>query len=281
MNTLAVLLTCHNRRFKTISCLDSLYDCQLPSNFIFDVYLVDDGSIDGTSNAVMENFPSVHIIQGNGNLFWNQGMRLAWETASKTRNYDFYLWLNDDTILDKDGLVELINSHKETVVKKNKSAVFCGACRSSDDKEEYSYGGRTDEGQIIPNGQLQPLKYMNGNVVLVPKEVFNVIGNLSSDYTHILGDIDYGLRVLGNDMQCFTTKKYIATCPPNIGIPSWCDPQKPLTIRWKLLHSPNGLNIREYLIYRKKFWGWKWIIFAIKVYIKVLTPRLYSNISKL
>jgi GT2 family glycosyltransferase len=77
MYTIAVLLTCHNRRDKTITCLDSLYNCLLPSDFQLDVFLVDDGSSDGTSKAVSEKFPSVNVIQGNGNLFWNQGMRLA------------------------------------------------------------------------------------------------------------------------------------------------------------------------------------------------------------
>ena len=46
--TIAVLLTCHNRKVKTISCLKSLYEATLPKGFSLEIFLVDDGSVDGT-----------------------------------------------------------------------------------------------------------------------------------------------------------------------------------------------------------------------------------------
>lgn len=279
MKSISVLLTCHNRRITTLSCLKSLFRCQLPLNHILDVFLVDDGSTDGTANAVKEEFTQVHIIQGNGKLFWNQGMRLAWETAAQANEYDYYLWLNDDTILDYDAIFKLVETYQEIIIKDNKSAILCGACRSSDESNDFSYGGRIESGPVFPNGQLQVCKYINGNVVLVPKEIFRVIGYLSTDYTHILGDIDYGLRVLKGNFYCYTTKTYLATCPPNDGLPAWCDPNTPLKVRWKLFHSPKGLNIREYIVYRKKFWGWKWIFFAVKAYLKTISPKIYKTIS--
>ena len=63
------------------------------------VYLVDDGSTDGTSEAVKKNFPQVNIIKGDGTLFWNGGMRVAFSKAMESE-HDYYLWLNDDTILN-------------------------------------------------------------------------------------------------------------------------------------------------------------------------------------
>ena len=83
MNRIAVLLTCHNRSEKTTACLHSLFQCYLPSDFVLDVFLVDDGSTDGTAELVTEKFPKVIIIHGDGNLFWNRGMHLAWSYASK------------------------------------------------------------------------------------------------------------------------------------------------------------------------------------------------------
>lgn len=85
MKRIAVLLTCHNRREKTLTCLQSLYECQLPDNFDLDVTLVDDGSTDDTTRSVKENFPNITIIHGNGHLFWNRGMYLAWNNASKKK----------------------------------------------------------------------------------------------------------------------------------------------------------------------------------------------------
>ena len=91
----AVLLTCHNRKAKTIECLKSLFKAIQFSkaDSSFSVYLVDDGSTDGTAEAVLSNFPEVNVINGSGNLFWAGGMRLAWNTALQS-NPDYYLLLN-------------------------------------------------------------------------------------------------------------------------------------------------------------------------------------------
>ena len=70
MCRIATLLTCHNRVAKTIACLSSLQAI----NFNSDIYLVDDGSEDGTSKIVNKLYPNVNIILGNGDLFWNRGM---------------------------------------------------------------------------------------------------------------------------------------------------------------------------------------------------------------
>ena len=83
--SIAILLTVHNRRDKTLKCLECLYR-QLPlEEFTADIYLTDDGCTDGTSEAVQEAFPNVHILSGDGNLYWNQGMRLAWDAAAKEK----------------------------------------------------------------------------------------------------------------------------------------------------------------------------------------------------
>lgn len=277
--SIAVLITCHNRKPKTLACLEALHQCIVPNGYVFVVYLVDDGSSDGTGEAVKNQFPKVNVIPGDGNLFWNRGMRLAWETAAKTKEYDYYLWLNDDTILDCKALVEILECNQEVLNKNNNSAIITGTCKRLTDQEEFSYGGRTDFGAVIPNGQIQSCKYINGNAVLVPKEVYQTIGNLSNDYTHTMGDFDYGLRAIQAGYNCYTTKSYIALCPTNEGVPSWCNPKIPLVKRWKHLQSPNGLNIKEYNTFRKKFWGWKWLVYAIKAYLKTLSPKFYKMIS--
>ena len=102
MNKTAVLLTCFNRKKHTLTCLNQLFFLSQE----IDVYVVDDNSSDGTSAAILEQFPDVHLIKGNGNLFWNRGMHLAWKHASKHK-YDFYLWLNDDVVLYKNCFDEM------------------------------------------------------------------------------------------------------------------------------------------------------------------------------
>lgn len=276
--TIAVLLTCYNRKAKTISCLKSLFAADLPAHCNLSVFLVDDGSTDGTSDEVKKNFPKVNIIKGDGQLYWSGGMRLAWETASKAQDFDFYLWLNDDTLIDDFAINELLGCYLAAKKETLNQSIIVGACRESSDCTVFSYGGRNEDGPLIPNGKIQECKYINGNVVLISKEIFKKLGNLSSEYTHSIGDFDYGLSAIHKGIKCYTTTKYIAVCPQNISF-AWSNPETPLFERIKLLYSPKGLNLKEYIIFRKKFWGWKWIIFTLKVYLKVIAPSLYNKIK--
>ena len=278
-NRIAVLLTCHNRKEKTLSCLLNLFTAQLLKGYKIEVFLVDDGSTDGTWEAVSDNFPNVNVIKGSGDLFWNQGMRLAWKTAAKRGDYDFYLWLNDDTLLDASAVEELLICNQLAIKKSGNPAIITGACRIKEGISEFSYGGQTDSGVVIPNGEIQGCNYINGNAVLIPNEIFKKIGNLSSDYTHGMGDFDYGLRAIQNGFNCYTTRKYIAIYPLNEGVQGWSNPMLSLRKRWELFNSPKGLNIKEYLIFRKKFWKYKWWIFALKAYARVFSPRFYSKLQ--
>ena len=64
--SIAILITCHNRRDTTLTCLSNLTQQTLSST----VYLVDDGSTDDTSLAVQSQYPDVNILSGSGSLFW-------------------------------------------------------------------------------------------------------------------------------------------------------------------------------------------------------------------
>ena len=243
--------------------------------FNFDVFLVDDGSSDGTSEAIEVKFPKVNVIKGNGELYWNQGMRLAWKTASSTKKYDFYLWLNDDTIIDEDGISHLFECYYENMKIAKKDIIVIGTCRN-DEGDVFSYGGRTENGAVIPNGEIQSCKYINGNFVLVSSKIVESIGVLSNDYTHAMGDYDYGIVALKNGFNLITTKKYVATCPTNLGIAAWCNPQVTFKKRWKNFNSPLGLNIEEYRVFVSKNWPNKSIQLIIKAYLKCILPRIYN-----
>lgn len=87
------------------------------------------------------------------------------------------------------------------------------------------------------------------------------------------------LHAIQAGYNCYITKTFIAVCPTN-GVAAWCNPKTSFFKRWQLMHSPKGLNIKEYLIFKKKFEGIKWVNYAIKAYLKVLVPKYYFKISK-
>jgi len=277
---IAILITSHNRKLKTLESLRHLFSSGNREKFNFDVFLVDDGSTDGTSGAIKEKFPEVNVIKGNGELYWNQGMRLAWKTALERNEYDFFIWLNDDAYIDPDAIFHILECYNESLFLNSKHVIVTGACRAMYNSSDFSYGLRGEDGPLLPNGDIQYGQYMNGNFVLVPVEIVDALGILSADYTHAMGDFDYGLRALKLGFHVITTKKYIATCPVNTNIPIWCNSKKSLLERWRSFHSPLGLNIKEYKIFCDKFLHKRYYSFVIKAYIRCLMPVIYNSFAK-
>ncbi len=54
LTKIAALLTCFNRKQKTLACLEALFNQELPADVDISTYLVDDASTDGTRDAVRQ-----------------------------------------------------------------------------------------------------------------------------------------------------------------------------------------------------------------------------------
>ena len=75
---IAVIMTCHNRRETTVRCLRHFGRSRAGRLRLF---VTDDGSTDGTSEAIRAIWPEATIIHGTGTLFWAAGMALAERAA--------------------------------------------------------------------------------------------------------------------------------------------------------------------------------------------------------
>ncbi|GHT84197.1 hypothetical protein FACS1894137_06940 [Spirochaetia bacterium] len=207
----AILMTCYNRIAKTLECLNNSYKSKIPDNIKFTIYLVDDNSPDQTGKIVKERYSDIVVIQGTGSLYWNRCMRLAWENACIAYDYDFYLWLNDDTIIEPDAF-NIIFSDYFNLLNTGIEAIITSVCHGID-PTEITYGGRNEQYEsIVPNGDPQSCKYINGNFTLISKVIFHKVGNLSSKYTHSGGDYDYGLRAIKSGFKCYITSSSLAIC---------------------------------------------------------------------
>ena len=207
IHRVAVLMACHNRVEKTLRSLECL--AQAARGMPYDVFLVDDGSTDGTSDMVKARYPSVNVIHGDGSLYWAKGMHLAWQTAAESCGYEFYLWLNDDLRLKRDALTGLFADY-ETV-----KSVVVGACSEEVSERLCSYGVTdTDDRKIVPNGSPQRASgWLNGNLVLVPQPVYDEIGMISDDYTHARADYDYAERLKRGNIPFYCSSRYVGVCP--------------------------------------------------------------------
>jgi GT2 family glycosyltransferase len=238
------------------------------------VFLVDDGSSDGTSEAVNSNFPEVSVIQGNGNLFWNRGMHLAWKSAAKAADFDYYLWLNDDTYLFQNALEVMLSNAK---LVEDKAIIVAATCSKETGELTYS-GFKTSGEMIMPQDKLVPANTFNGNCILVPKFVFHTVGNLDPLFCHCIGDIDYGLRAHKKSVESYVAPGFLAYCEGHDTLPKWCLKEVPLNKRFKSLYSPLG-NSHPYYFFRfeiRHFGLFTAIKHYFSIHLRVIFPQLWK-----
>lgn len=107
----------HNRRDLTIQCLRSIARLNTEGLDVHTI-IVDDGSSDGTSEAIREEFPHVEVIRGDGNLWFTEGTNVGMKRALE-RDPDYILTINDDQVFDSDALrymVEAAEEHERSIV---------------------------------------------------------------------------------------------------------------------------------------------------------------------
>ena len=277
----AVLMTCYNRRETTMKCLQALYGQDFPEHLEFEVYLVDDGCTDGTHEAVREEYPRVKVLQGNGNLYWCGGMRVAFAEALK-HDFDYYLWLSDDTVLFSHALSTLLDTSYSVEEQFGHQGIIVGSAKDTE-TGEHAYGGvinrshwRLRFARVVPSDRAQPCDTMNGNVVLIPREIAKAVGNLSPDYTHGIGDYDYGLRAKAKAFECWIAPGYVGTCSANPNGRLLKDKSVPVKDRLKTMCSPTGLPpTREWMLFTRRhakvLWPWYWM----RTLVRACFPRLW------
>lgn len=284
MNSIAVLLTCHNRKDKTLACLSSLYKAiDQVNGYVFDIYLVDDGSTDGTGEAVRNKFPDVHVIKGNGNLYWAGGMRLAWNTAIKTKNHQAYLLINDDVVLNNDCICKLIEAENFSVEKTGKKGIYVAATL---DKKmgEITYGGiritanhfilKTQK--VIPNKFPQKCNMANANILWVSRETVDKIGIFNEKFTHGIADYDYTLLANEKKIPLLLAPGIGGYCSNDHGV-NWKNSDAKLKERIAYLKNPKGLAYHEYLYYIKKHFPLYLPYSFFMLWMKTLFPFLWDR----
>lgn len=285
MDKIAILLTCFNRREKTIKALTALNKAFEQSNNIAQmvIYLTDDGSTDGTSEAVSAKFPEVKILKGTGDLYWAGGMRNSWKEAIKG-GYDAYLLLNDDTDVYPNLFDAIQQTHAFSLSNYGIGGVYVGTTIDAETKK-VSYGGSVFINRFLatskrldPQGKPIPCELGNANIMWVSKNVVDEVGILSEGYVHGLADYDYTLKAVQKNIPSLIMPGVVGECVNDHKDPYQRFFKLPLKERYKMLYNPIGFDFVSQAHHMKKHFPIRYPLFLTAGYFKVVFPKLYYHL---
>ncbi|MBW4487530.1 MAG: glycosyltransferase family 2 protein [Trichocoleus desertorum ATA4-8-CV12] len=203
-----IIIPVHNRRRISLSCLCTLHkvgDLQRYHTFI-----VDDGSTDGSAEAIQKEYPDVQILKGDGNLWWtgaiHKGMAYAYEQGA-----EFLIWLNDDCRVEPGAIADLVSFCRE-----RPKAIVGAQGFETDSPNQLSFGGKVKTWKgyrfIQPTpGQVIPCDLLSGNLVCIPRAVVDAIGYPDCKITpHYGGDSLYLIRAQKAGFQLFVDTRHAA-----------------------------------------------------------------------
>ena len=270
---IAVLITCYNRKDMTINCIKSIAETNNDIDFRFVV--TDDNSSDGTKEALAALPYKIKLIDGDGSLFWNGGMRKSiFYALSNVDKFNYALLVNDDVAFYPGTINQMVDR-----IKTSGADVVVGATCDSDGN--MTYGGVVKTSKHLakfkpmkPGNDAEQCDTFNCNAVLIKAEVFKEAGNFDSKYTHAMGDYDYGFRLRKLGYTVVSSSNYVGHCEANAIEGTWLDPGLPRKERLKLKEGPKGLPKKDYYHFVRKNYGLLPAIYhSLTPYIRILIKK--------
>ena len=232
----------HNRKELTLGCLRSLMGIDRQGIDIH-VIIVDDGSTDGTADALRAEFPDVEIVSGDGNLWYTAGMNAAFAAALK-HGPDYVLAINNDSEFEASFLQHMIGTAEQ-----NPRSVVGAVLVNWDDRKSIFqvapkwnvwWGGvRHWVKQTIDTLPARPWKVdlIVGNCVLFPAAAIREVGFMDAGRLPQYGDAEYTPRMKKAGWTLLIDPRARVYCKPN-DIPERISSMPARSLVGKMLFDP-------------------------------------------
>jgi GT2 family glycosyltransferase len=263
-----IVIPVHNRRAITLRCLRALAAEGVLAWAT--PIVVDDGSSDGTGEAVRAEFPAAIVLRGEGDLWWTGGI-VAGMREAVARDAEFVFWLNDDTT-PAPGALALLLDETQT------GGGIAGGTGYLPGETAPAYGGyrrgfwKLREG-LQPGEATLPCDALNGNMVCLPRAVIERIGFPdAAGLPHGYGDFDYTLRASAAGIPVRLVGRARGAAHANLtsNYRSWLLSDVPLGEIWR------GLGRRGAFIYQPamqrfywRHWGVRGAVYCAWILLKL------------
>jgi GT2 family glycosyltransferase/2-polyprenyl-3-methyl-5-hydroxy-6-metoxy-1,4-benzoquinol methylase len=196
-----------NGKIDTLGCLESVGQLDYSNQ---EVIVVDNGSTDGSVDAIMKQYPAIKILQTGANLGYaggnNVGIRWALE-----HDADYVLLLNNDTIVSPD----LINKFMDAKSLLPVNSVLGAKIYYLDKPNTLWFaGGKWDsqENKIVHIGQgeidsagysnISEVGYITGCALFASSQAFMDVGLLDERYFLTYEETDWCYRAKEQGYKC-------------------------------------------------------------------------------
>ena len=179
---LAVVILNWNAAADTIRCLHYVAGWE---RIQATVWVVDNGSTDGSAESILRACPDAHLIRNSANLGFAGGNNRGIAAALSTGDAPILL-LNNDAIIEQDDVIRLLNSLAE-----NPSIGVIGPLLfdSQETDRLLAAGGRDPARhhqshilRLTPGDPLQTVECVPGTVVIARSQVLRTVGLLDEAY---------------------------------------------------------------------------------------------------
>ncbi len=285
---ISILIPVHNKLEVTQTGLASLYEALdyyeniSTGNVKYEVVVIDDGSTDSSSNWIRKNYPQVHVLKGDGNLWWVGAINKGANYAINQLKTDFVtLWNND--VLPKQDYYSILSKK----ILSGTSQIIGSVIYNHESGKIWSRGGRfnilTGKRTLIPD-KIKKTSYtyewLPGMGTTIPGSVVKRIGYWDHEnFPQYHGDFDFTIKankagipiVIDNNLELFNITKYSSYKGNNIKTFFKSFGKDNLRSRYNLS--------KDIKIYRRHCIGYLWILALLKKDVIYFYETFISNTS--